>query len=71
MYYVATVQNENTPSLFSYPTLDAALAAFHNELAYRVEGRTSTKCSILDSDLVQIRVESYTAPVQITEATEG
>lgn len=70
MYYVATVQNENTPALFSYSTLEAALAAFHTELAYRAEGRTSTKCSILDADLMTIRNEVYIASAN-EEPQEG
>lgn len=48
MYQLAVRQNKSTNAFFSYPTLDAALSAFHNELAYRGESRTSTMCVILD-----------------------
>lgn len=48
MYYLAIVQNGTTQALYSYSSYDAALAAYHSELAYRAEGRTSTLCVILD-----------------------
>ena len=71
MYYLVIVQNDSIPVIYSYQSESEALAAFHSELAYRAEGRTSTKCSILDSNLIAIRNETYTAPVQITEPQEG
>ena len=49
MYYLAIVQNGTTQALYAYNTYDAALAAYHSELAYRAEGRTSTLCVILDA----------------------
>ena len=48
MYYLAIVQNGTTQALYAYSSYDAALAAYHSELAYRAEGRTSTLCVILD-----------------------
>ena len=63
MYYLAIVQNDTTNALYSYSTYEEALARFHTELAYRSEGRTSTKCAILDSDMYIVRSEVYTAPV--------
>lgn len=73
MYYLAIVQNDTTNALYSYSTYEAALATFHTELAYRAEGRTSTKCAILDGDLNMLRQEVYTAPVSnnTEEPTEG
>lgn len=73
MFYLITVQNGNTPSMLGYESHDAALAAFHTEMAYRAEGRTSTKCLILDSDLNTHMKESYTAPVSdnTEEPVEG
>lgn len=68
MYYLALVQNDNTPALFAYETLDAALARYHSELAYRSSERKSTKCTILDNDLQSLRNDSYIAP---PEAEEG
>ena len=61
-HYLAVVQNEGTAALYTYDTLDAALVAYHNELAYRSEDRTSTKCAIMNSDLVVVMSESYFAP---------
>ena len=48
MFYLAIIQNKTTKALNDYPSLDAALAAFHSELAYRANGRTSTMCLIID-----------------------
>lgn len=70
MYYLVIVQNDSIPAIFSYETLENALAAFHTELAYRAEGRTSTKCSILDADLMTIRNEVYIASAN-EEPQEG
>ena len=72
MYYLAIVQNNNTKALYDYTSYDEALAAFHNELAYRGGGRTSTKCALLDTNLSMIRQEVYGAEtVTSEEAQEG
>ena len=73
MYHVVTVQNNAIPAIFNYSTFEEALASYHNELAYRHESRTSTKCAILDSDLHMLRQEIYTAPTPNVEPedTEG
>lgn len=63
MYYVAIVQNDETQALYRYNTYEEALAAYHTELAYRAEGRKSTKCAILNGDLQMLRQETYIAPV--------
>lgn len=63
MYYLAIVQNDETQALYRYNTYEDALAAYHTELAYRAEGRKSTKCAILNGDLKMLRQETYTAPV--------
>ena len=48
MYHLSRRQNESTNALYSYSDKDAALTASHTELAYRVEGRTSTRGVICD-----------------------
>lgn len=70
MFYLVIVQNESIPAIYKYQTESEALAAYHTELAYRAEGRTSTKCSILDSNLIPLRNESYIAEPN-AEPTEG
>lgn len=60
MYYLVIVQNNNTQAVYAYNNLDAALAAFHSEMAYRAEGRTSTKCAILDESMYIVKSETYT-----------
>lgn len=63
MYYLAIIHNYGeSRALYSYDTFDAALAAFHTELAYRAEGRTQTVCTILNSEGQVLRNEVYTAP---------
>lgn len=72
MHYLAIVQNDTTNALYGYSTYEDALAAYHSELAYRAEGRKSTKCAILDRDLQLLRQETYVAPVSDnTEPQEG
>lgn len=72
MYYLITVQNGDTPSMLGYETHDAALAAFHNELGYRHESRTSTKCMIINDNLEMFERDNYIAePVQTEESQEG
>lgn len=62
MYYLIIVQNNNIPAIFSYESYDAALAAFHTEMAYRAEGRSSTKCMIINTELVTMVREIWNAP---------
>lgn len=74
MYYLIKVQNDSIPAIAAYDTLEAVNAEFHTEMAYRHESRYSTKCMILDADLVVVRTEVYTKPVDTTpteEPTEG
>lgn len=47
-FYLLIVQNNSSQSVYAYDDLDDALSAFHSELAYRAEGRTSTMCLISD-----------------------
>ena len=61
MYYLAIVQNGTTQALYAYSNYDAALAAYHSELAYRAEGRTSTLCVILDEYGNTIKQELWRA----------
>lgn len=63
MYYLVIIQNNDTQAIYRHNSLDAAMAAFHTEMAYRAEGRTSTKCAILDSDMCIVRSEVYTASI--------
>ena len=67
MYFLAIVQNNNTQALYRYDSYDAALAAYHSELAYRSADRTSTKCALLDANLSMIRQEVYGAETNTNE----
>lgn len=49
-YYLVIIQNGNTQAIYEKANYDAALSAFHSELAYRAEGRTSTMCMIIDGN---------------------
>lgn len=68
-FYLIIVQNESAVAIYSYDTMDAALAAYHSELAYRSELRTSTDCAILNEALQVMMRESYTAPAPEPEPT--
>ena len=70
LYYLAIIQNESTCAIFKYDDLDAALAAFHNELAYRGEGRNSTLCVILDKIGGTIKREKWERAIN-PEQQEG
>ena len=70
MYFVVMVQNNDTQTVYRYNTIEDALAAYHAELAYRAEGRTSTKCAVLDSELRNVVCETYTKPVDTTPVEE-
>ena len=61
-FYLIIVQNDTVVTIYSYDNLDTALAAYHSELAYRNEARTSTDCAILNADLQVMYRESYNAP---------
>lgn len=72
MFYVVIIQNENTSAIFNYSSYKEALAAYHTELAYRGDGRTSTKCLVLDNNLRTLKAEVYTASIQsVEEPQEG
>ena len=67
MYYTLIIQNDNTQAVYAYNTLNEAKAKYHQELAYRAEGRTSTKCAILSSDLAVILRDEYHEETTETE----
>lgn len=67
MYTVLIMQNETTPAVYAFATENEALAYYHTELAYRADGRTSTKCAILDPNFNMLRQENYVAIVPNTE----
>lgn len=50
MYYVVMIQNDDTCAVYKYADYDSALAAFHNELAYRGDSRGQTLCVIVKGD---------------------
>lgn len=69
-YYLAIVQNDSAQSLYSYDSLDAALSAFHSELAYRAETRTTTLCIIFNTYGTVIKNERWEKTVEDTEPQE-
>ena len=62
MYYLAIIQNDEAMALYKYADLDAVMSAFHNELAYRAEGRNKTICTILNSFGELVRTEYWERP---------
>lgn len=73
MFYTVIIQNNETPAIFAYNTIEDALAKFHAEMAYRHESRFKTVCGIYNEDLVPLKSETYVAPVPEpnAEPTEG
>lgn len=69
-YYLIIVQNNETVAIYSYNSMNDALAAYHTELAYRNEARTSTECAILNADLQVMIRESYVAPTPVNPTPE-
>lgn len=49
-FYLVIIQNGNTQAIYEYPSFDAALVKFHEELAYRAATRISTFCMIMDGN---------------------
>jgi len=69
-YYLAIVQNDATQAIYAYDGIDAALAAYHSELAYRAESRVKTLCVIFDNFGNTVYKECWEKYVAPTE-TEG
>jgi hypothetical protein len=61
MFYLVIIQNDASQAVYRYDTLDAALAQFLNELAYRAEGRTKTVCVILNNIGELVKREDWEA----------
>lgn len=69
MFLLVKLQNDSTTVVFAYENQSDALAAFHTELAYRGDGRTSTMCAILNRAGEVLKRERWEAEA-ITENTE-
>lgn len=61
-YYLVIVQNDSAQAVYAYIDLDDALAAFHQELAYRASDRLSTLCVIMNSHGNFIKQDYYQKP---------
>lgn len=70
MFYLVIIQNNETPAIFSYTTYEAALSAYHTELAYRAEGRVKTVCGIFTEELMMMKSEIYNATVEPNEESQ-
>lgn len=64
-YYLVIVQNDSAQAIYVYDGIDAALAAYHSELAYRAESRVKTLCVIIDSFGNTIRKECWSATEEV------
>lgn len=65
MYILLTIQNGSTPTMLTYNSWDAATAAYHQELAYRHESRTSTVCVLFNMEGVELRRDVYIKEVEM------
>lgn len=61
-HFVFAVQNGTTPAAAAYDNKADALAAYHTEMAYRHESRTSTTGIVVDAAGHVVAMETYTAP---------
>ena len=71
-HFVSIIQNGETPAMFAYDDKNAAMAAFHTEMAYRHPSRTSTVAFVFNANGTVVAHDSYIAPapVDTPEVTE-
>ena len=62
-HIVTLVQGENTAAAFIFESKQAALSKFHHEMEYAYNaGTTTTLCTVINANGVQISNEKFTAP---------
>ena len=63
MYNLVIMQTgtdgQTARAVYAHNDLDAALSAFHSELAYRHDSRAKTVCTILDEDGISVKNEIW------------
>ena len=70
-YFVTVVQNDSTCACFAYENKPDAMAKYHSEMAYRHASRTSTVCSVINSNGDIVAKERYIKPAEpVPEVTE-
>lgn len=69
-YFVSIIQNGEIPAMYAYDDKNAAMAAFHSEMAYRHESRTSTVAFVMDANGNVIVKDRYFAPAPAPEVVE-
>ncbi len=66
-YFVAIIQNGDIGAMNTYNDKNAAMAAYHQEMAYRHPTRTSTVAVVFNSNGNVVAKDSYIAPVEDEE----
>ena len=62
-HIVTLVQGEHTAAAFIFENKQAALSKFHHEMEYAYNaGTTTTLCTVINANGVQIANEKFTAP---------
>lgn len=62
-HIVTLVQGENAAAAFIFESKQAALSKFHHEMEYAYNaGTTTTLCTVINANGVQIANEKFTAP---------
>lgn len=64
MYYVATMNGDNTQSFFAYETMPQAVAAYHTEMAYANANNITKTCVVMDNHGAVYRSEEYIAAAE-------
>lgn len=62
-YYVIIIKVDSQ-AINVYDSQDAALSAFHSEMAYAYNAKISTTCIVTDTYGSQIKRERYEIPVE-------
>lgn len=57
--FLFIIQNGEITVSYKYDSMDECESAFHSELAYRNEARTSTVCLIIDAQGRVLKQDSY------------
>ena len=65
-YFVTIIQNDSTCACFAYDNRADAMAKFHSEMAYRHESRTSTVCSVMNSNGDTVAKDIWQTAAQIS-----
>lgn len=71
MYYVVIIQNDSSQAVYRYNNYDDAIAMFHQELAYRGEGRNKTVAVVLNDFGACIKSDNWVRHTELNLNDSG